>query len=265
MDLTEFYLSAEWDIIMVPATRYVKMYYDYKPFPFILFNITLRRKTLYYTINLITPCVGISGLSVLVFYLPSDSGEKVALCITIELALVMFFLLLSEITPSTSLAVPLLGKYLMFTMILVTLSIFTTITIINVHYRSPHSHKMAPWVRRVFIQLLPRFLLMTRPHYENTPTGFNPTAGKQQAYDFGQSAEGSAYLSPSDRHTGLMGHSRRVESDDCASLSGMNVGPSSLAHRRFCTEIDRALNNVIYIAQHVEQTSANVSVSIFFL
>ena len=39
--------------------------------------MTLRRKTLFYTVNLIIPCVGISFLTVLVFYLPSDSGEKV--------------------------------------------------------------------------------------------------------------------------------------------------------------------------------------------
>ena len=41
--------------------------------------MTLRRKTLFYTVNLIIPCVGISFLTVLVFYLPSDSGEKVQL------------------------------------------------------------------------------------------------------------------------------------------------------------------------------------------
>ena len=41
--------------------------------------MTLRRKTLFYTVNLIIPCVGISFLTVLVFYLPSDSGEKVIL------------------------------------------------------------------------------------------------------------------------------------------------------------------------------------------
>lgn len=44
----------------------------------ITFNVTLRRKTLFYTINLIFPCVGMSFLSILVFYLPSDSNEKVS-------------------------------------------------------------------------------------------------------------------------------------------------------------------------------------------
>ena len=47
--------------------------------------MTLRRKTLFYTVNLIIPCVGISFLTVLVFYLPSDSGEKVAKIIALKL------------------------------------------------------------------------------------------------------------------------------------------------------------------------------------
>lgn len=43
----------------------------------ITFNIKMRRKTLFYTVNLIIPCVGLTFMTVLVFYLPSDSGEKV--------------------------------------------------------------------------------------------------------------------------------------------------------------------------------------------
>lgn len=128
----------------------------------IFFNITLRRKTLFYTVNLIVPCVGISYLSVLVFYLPADSGEKIALCINILLSQTMFFLLISEIIPSTSLALPLLGKYILFTMVLVALSVVITIIILNVHYRKPSTHKMAPWVRN-FIKSVPKLLLMRVP------------------------------------------------------------------------------------------------------
>jgi len=41
----------------------------------------MRRKTLFYTVNIIIPCMGISFLTVLTFYLPSDSGEKVSYCL----------------------------------------------------------------------------------------------------------------------------------------------------------------------------------------
>ncbi|CAB4067771.1 CHRNN [Lepeophtheirus salmonis] len=82
VDLTEFYMSVEWDILEVPAIRNVKYYTCCdEPYLDITFNVTMRRKTLFYTVNLIIPCMGISFLTVLVFYLPSDSGEKVRRCI----------------------------------------------------------------------------------------------------------------------------------------------------------------------------------------
>ncbi|XP_066959999.1 acetylcholine receptor subunit alpha-like isoform X1 [Macrobrachium rosenbergii] len=167
VDLTEFYMSVEWDILAVPAIRNEKYYTCCdEPYLDITFNITMRRKTLFYTVNLIIPCMGISFLTVLVFYLPSDSGEKVSLSISILLSLTVFFLLLAEIIPPTSLVVPLLGKFVLFTMILDTLSICVTVVVLNVHFRSPQTHTMAPWVRRVFIHILPRLLVMRRPQYQ---------------------------------------------------------------------------------------------------
>ncbi|XP_058792854.1 acetylcholine receptor subunit alpha-like 1 isoform X2 [Phymastichus coffea] len=164
IDLTDYYISVEWDILKVPAVRNEKFYICCEePYPDIIFYIELRRKTLFYTVNLIIPCVGISFLSVLVFYLPSHSGEKVSLSISVLLSLTVFFLLLVEIIPSTSITVPLLGKYLLFTMVLVTLSVVVTIAVLNVNFRSPVTHRMAPWVRLVFIDVLPRFLLIGRP------------------------------------------------------------------------------------------------------
>lgn len=161
VDMRQFYESVEWDILKSTAKK------NYKngsccAEPDITFNITMRRKTLFHTVTLIIPCVAISFLTVLVFYLPSDSGEKITLCISILLSLTVFFLLLAEIIPP-SIVVPLIGKYLLFTMILVTLSILVTVIVLNVHFRSPYTHTMAPWVRRLFLGILPRLLYMRRP------------------------------------------------------------------------------------------------------
>ncbi|XP_065349725.1 acetylcholine receptor subunit alpha-like isoform X1 [Cloeon dipterum] len=174
VDLSEFYTSVEWDILEVPAVRNEKFYTCCdEPYLDITFNITMRRKTLFYTVNLIIPCMGISFLTVLVFYLPSDSGEKVSLSISILLSLTVFFLLLAEIIPPTSLVVPLLGKFVLFTMILDTFSICVTVVVLNVHFRSPQTHTMAPWVKRVFIHILPRLLVMRRPQYTIDKRGFS--------------------------------------------------------------------------------------------
>ena len=150
----------------VSAKRNVKTYPCCpEPYPDITFNIKIRRKTLFYTVTLIIPCVGISFLTVLTFYLPSDSGEKISLCVSILLSLTVFLLLLTELIPPTSLVVPLIGKYLLFTMILITFSILITVIVLNVHFRSPSTHTMPEWVKALFLRILPRMLFMRKPQF----------------------------------------------------------------------------------------------------
>lgn len=160
--MDDFTPSGEWDILALPGRRtvnpedptYVDLTYDF----------IIKRKPLFYTINLIIPCILITSLAILVFYLPSDCGEKMTLCISVLLALTVFLLLISKIVPPTSLDVPLIGKYLMFTMVLVTFSIITSVCVLNVHHRSPSTHTMPPWVKLIFLVKLPALLFMKRPH-----------------------------------------------------------------------------------------------------
>uniref|UniRef100_A0AC35TLB6 Acetylcholine receptor subunit alpha-type unc-38 n=1 Tax=Rhabditophanes sp. KR3021 TaxID=114890 RepID=A0AC35TLB6_9BILA len=175
IDLSDYYPSVEWDIMSRIAKRRAKNYASCCPgsgllgneraekYVDIMYFLVLRRKPLFYTVNLVFPCVGISFLTILVFYLPSDSGEKVTLCISILVALTVFFLLLTEIIPATSISLPLIGKYLLFTMIMVTLSVVVTVISLNLHFRTPTTHKMPNWVKCVFLKWLPVVLFMRRP------------------------------------------------------------------------------------------------------
>ncbi|GAB6031196.1 hypothetical protein CHUAL_009016 [Chamberlinius hualienensis] len=278
IDLTKFSMSVEWDVMSVPAIRNEKFYSCCDtPYPDITFNIVLRRKSLFYTVNLIIPCVGISFLSVLVFYLPSDSGEKVSLCISILLSLTVFFLLLAEIIPPTSLAVPLLGKYLLFTMILVTLSVVVTVVVLNVNFRSPSTHKMAPWVKKVFVDFLPKILFIQRPPPPPAPNSNSGGATVATGGANGKVAVDKKVLplgvnggggSSSGRSTGLTGveiqdNVIRSSTKDLVNIRFSGAyqediyGHQELVDARldmrdkaYCVEIERAIQNIHFIAQH---------------
>ncbi|KAL0974215.1 hypothetical protein UPYG_G00217180 [Umbra pygmaea] len=164
VNLKDFWESGEWEIIDAPGYKHdIKYNCCEEIYPDITYSFYIRRLPLFYTINLIIPCLLISFLTVLVFYLPSDCGEKVTLCISVLLSLTVFLLVITETIPSTSLVIPLIGEYLLFTMIFVTLSIVITVFVLNVHYRTPMTHTMPGWVRSVFLGLLPRVMLMRRP------------------------------------------------------------------------------------------------------
>ncbi|XP_072852840.2 neuronal acetylcholine receptor subunit alpha-4 isoform X2 [Pogona vitticeps] len=164
VDQLDYWESGEWVIINAVGNYNSKKYECCSEiYPDITYSFIIRRLPLFYTINLIIPCLLISCLTVLVFYLPSECGEKITLCISVLLSLTVFLLLITEIIPSTSLVIPLIGEYLLFTMIFVTLSIIITVFVLNVHHRSPRTHTMPDWVRKVFLDIVPRLLFMKRP------------------------------------------------------------------------------------------------------
>uniref|UniRef100_A0A672J371 Neuronal acetylcholine receptor subunit alpha-2-like n=1 Tax=Salarias fasciatus TaxID=181472 RepID=A0A672J371_SALFA len=133
VDQMDYWESGEWVIINAVGKYNTKKYECCTEiYADITYYFIIRRLPLFYTINLIIPCLLISCLTVLVFYLPSQCGEKITLCISVLLSLTVFLLLITEIIPSTSLVIPLIGEYLLFTMVFVTLSIVITVFVMSV-------------------------------------------------------------------------------------------------------------------------------------
>nr|XP_020663723.1 neuronal acetylcholine receptor subunit beta-4 [Pogona vitticeps] len=254
--MDDFTPSGEWDIVALPGRRtenpldanYVDVTYDF----------IIRRKPLFYTINLIIPCVLITSLAILVFYLPSDCGEKMTLCISVLLALTVFLLLLSKIVPPTSLDVPLIGKYLMFTMVLVTFSIVTSVCVLNVHHRSPSTHAMPPWVKVVFLERLPRYLFMRRPENHSAKQRLrNQKRSKSEALstDSSNAYKGSTYFvnmaSAKKYDLKLTDNQDHVGSHQDVRLRGS---------AKFSPEVQEAIDGVSFIADHMRSEDSNESV-----
>ncbi|KAM9553146.1 acetylcholine receptor subunit delta [Salvelinus alpinus] len=165
IDPAGFTENGEWEIIHKPARRntYKNIPIESNKHQDITFYLIIKRKPLFYIINIIIPSVLISFMATLVYYLPADSGEKMTLSISVLLAQSVFLLLISQRLPETSMAIPLIVKYLMFIMVLVTVVVLHCVVVLNLHFRSPSTHIMTEWTREFFLERLPRLLRMSRP------------------------------------------------------------------------------------------------------
>uniref|UniRef100_A0A8C4RLA6 Cholinergic receptor, nicotinic, alpha 2a (neuronal) n=1 Tax=Erpetoichthys calabaricus TaxID=27687 RepID=A0A8C4RLA6_ERPCA len=237
VDLKDYWESGEWAIINAVGTYNTKKYdCCHEIYPDITYFFIIRRLPLFYTINLIIPCLLISCLTVLVFYLPSDCGEKITLCISVLLSLTVFLLLITEIIPSTSLVIPLIGEYLLFTMIFVTLSIVITVFVLNVHHRSPSTHKMPRWVRTVFLDFIPRWLFMKRPAPDEKDHHFLQPS-HQCHYGEGNISTSKYWLETDvdhkydDAELGMPSFSSLTMTSNCLGLGGRSPLEHSLHHR----------------------------------
>ena len=92
VDLSNYVDNGEWQLLAAKSVRNV-IYYSCcpdEPFPDVTFWFHLRRRTTYYTFNVIIPCLMLSILTLASFVLPSESGEKVSLGLTVLLAFSVF-------------------------------------------------------------------------------------------------------------------------------------------------------------------------------
>ncbi|OWF52825.1 neuronal acetylcholine receptor subunit alpha-10-like [Mizuhopecten yessoensis] len=148
VDLSNYVVNGEWELLQVRVVRNVVIYPCCpEPFPDVTFYVHIRRRTLYYMYNVVFPCIMMSALTLLVFCLPPDSGEKIALGITVLLAFSVFMLAVAENLPETSEFVPLISIYLTIVMTLTSLSVMMTVFVLNLHHRGPNRVEVPPWIR----------------------------------------------------------------------------------------------------------------------
>ncbi|EDL40182.1 cholinergic receptor, nicotinic, gamma polypeptide, isoform CRA_a [Mus musculus] len=127
----------------------------------VVFYLLIQRKPLFYVINIIAPCVLISSVAILIYFLPAKAGgQKCTVATNVLLAQTVFLFLVAKKVPETSQAVPLISKYLTFLMVVTILIVVNSVVVLNVSLRSPHTHSMARGVRKVFLRLLPQLLRM---------------------------------------------------------------------------------------------------------
>ncbi|XP_057359411.1 acetylcholine receptor subunit gamma isoform X6 [Manis pentadactyla] len=138
----------------------------------VVFYLLIQRKPLFYVINIIVPCVLISSVAILIYFLPAKEGAR-------DLP-----------GGATHQQV----RYLTFLLAVTILIVVNAVVVLNVSLRSPHTHSMARGIRKVFLRLLPQLLRMhirplapvamqdARPRLQNgSSLGWSVAAGEEVA------------------------------------------------------------------------------------
>ncbi|XP_010220747.1 PREDICTED: acetylcholine receptor subunit gamma [Tinamus guttatus] len=170
IDPEAFTENGEWAIKHRPARKIInagRFTPDDIQYQQIVFYLIIQRKPLFYIINIIVPCVLISSMAVLVYFLPAKAGgQKCTVSINVLLAQTVFLFLIAQKVPETSQAVPLIGKYLTFLMVVTVVIVVNAVIVLNISLRTSNTHSMSDRVRQVCLHVLPRYLGMHMPREE---------------------------------------------------------------------------------------------------
>ncbi|MFH4973495.1 hypothetical protein AB6A40_000204 [Gnathostoma spinigerum] len=165
---TYFIPSSEWHLNGIRAKK------DYDVFsccpektPYIAVYISIQRRPMFYVFNLILPCILISMISLLGFYMPSDSGEKVTLGITSLLSTTVFLMLVAEGMPPTAEALPLIAIYYGVTIFLVSLATSMTVFTLNIHHQGFHGDPVPPALKKLAFNILAPILCFRVAKYHS--------------------------------------------------------------------------------------------------
>jgi len=165
-DYTE---NGAWELKKITGRRTsVKYVCCPDPFVDITYTLHMKRRLLFYGFNLILPCILVNALTILVFLLPADAGERITLGITVLLTMVVFLQLLGESLPPSDVT-PLLGNYFACSIVMVSLTVFVSVISLKLHHTTTeNASKMPAWIRTIFLELLPSILGMKQiPHTHN--------------------------------------------------------------------------------------------------
>jgi hypothetical protein len=99
--------DGQWNFMKAKAAVFIDPYLDWSYYKA---TLTIKRKPTYFILNILGPCIVISLLIPVLFYLPSDSGEKISMGVTILLAFSVFQMVIADTLPKTSDTTPMIGK-----------------------------------------------------------------------------------------------------------------------------------------------------------
>ncbi|CAH8652132.1 unnamed protein product [Heterobilharzia americana] len=150
VDIDQYTSSNEWSLVARPAYRFIMLSEECgKEIPDLTFFLFLKRNPAFYGYLLVFPCVLLSVITTVIFWLPPQIPAKMVLSMNIFVAFSLLLKILAVSTPSASTIVPYLGYFYCLNMTLLSLSTFASTIVVHLHFQRVKSKHVPPWLVKV--------------------------------------------------------------------------------------------------------------------
>ncbi|XP_064207088.1 5-hydroxytryptamine receptor 3A [Anguilla rostrata] len=158
VDKSVFMNQGEWELLHV-LTKYKSFSVDGNDhYAEMKFHVVIRRRPLFYTVNLLLPSIFLMVMDIVGFYLPPDSGERVSFKITLLLGYSVFLIIVSDTLPATAIGTPLIGVYFVVCMALLVISLTETVLIVRLVHKQDLQPRVPEWVKYLVLERATAFL-----------------------------------------------------------------------------------------------------------
>uniref|UniRef100_A0A8C4QI47 5-hydroxytryptamine receptor 3A n=2 Tax=Eptatretus burgeri TaxID=7764 RepID=A0A8C4QI47_EPTBU len=143
-DRFAFVSGGEWELLdIVPYLWLQKK--DGKLYSQFRFNMIIKRRPLFYVVNLLVPSLILMIVDLAGFLLPPECGERVSFKVTILLGYFVFLTTVVGILPATAQGTPLIGVYFVVCIALLVISLLETVLVLRVLYGHQENNTAGVW------------------------------------------------------------------------------------------------------------------------
>nr|ADN33425.1 ACR-24-like protein [Haemonchus contortus] len=168
VNMDNFIPNEEWIVVSFNIKR-IEEKFVCCPEPWVLLEAVLvvRRKPLYYIVNLVIPTSVITMVAVTGFFTAASTStegrEKLSLGIDSLLAMSILMMMVSEQMPTTSDYVPLFGLFYLTIIIVIFIGTLFTAIILNIHLQKMYAQPVSPLISYLFFNKVASLLRLHPP------------------------------------------------------------------------------------------------------
>ncbi|XP_071944097.1 neuronal acetylcholine receptor subunit alpha-10-like [Antedon mediterranea] len=131
---TEFNQNGAWNLTDV-SVQYIQEKYNCCPdvYPRVIYTLFLQRRERFFVEIILLPCCLLSILTMFVFLLPPESGEKMSFGVSTLLAILLFQQMIADALPPSADSAPILQEYFTMLTCMSCISIVCSAVLLNIY------------------------------------------------------------------------------------------------------------------------------------